>query len=117
MLNQKFPKNSRVNLIFNTRIDSSVDKGKKGYFVVSFDDTKVSDCIGIDFKVRLQASIRKSFESQQEFEKFVDEHANESNPFHVHITNINKKIETPSMRKARLIRELKAAGLTADDLK
>lgn len=117
MLQSKFTQTDKVELEFSTKIDNSVREGKKGYFVVSLENEKISDCIGIDFKVRLQSAIRKSFESQEEFETFVDNYATEENPFNIHVTNINKKIETPEMRKQRLIREIRALGLNPEDLK
>ena len=117
LLEKKFTENDKVDLEFSTKIDNSVKDGKKAYFVVSLESEKISDCIGIDFKVRIQSAIRKSFESQQEYEIFVDKYATEENPFNIHVSNINKKIETPEMRKDRIIREMKALGLSADDLK
>lgn len=117
LLEKKFTENDKVELEFSTKIDNSVKEGKKAYFVVSLESEKISDCIGIDFKVRIQSAIRKSFESQQDFETFVNKYATEESPFNIHVSNINKKIETPEMRKDRIIREMKSLGLTADDLK
>lgn len=117
LLEKRFTENDKVELEFSTKIDNSVKDGKKAYFVVSLETEKISNVIGIDFKVRIQSAIRKSFESQQDFETFVDKYATKESPFNIHVSNINKKIETPEMRKDRIIREMRSLGLTADDLK
>lgn len=102
----------------NVRVDETIPKSEQVtvHYKVSLKDVRIMDILGIDFNVRFAATLRTSFNEQNDLLDFANEHATENNPYVIHVNDIGKKIRTPEQRKAELIRAIKAQGYSIEDL-
>lgn len=118
-LEMEFNDNEYIEISFSTRVHSDVPKNESatGFFRVMLHGMYVKEVLNVDYKVRIQSAIRNSFDDQNDFIDFVDKHATKDKPYHVHFNDMSKRIVTPEIRKARIIRGLKETGMSMEELR
>ena len=116
-LDSKFKNGTALEKKCSTKIHQDVPKEQSYtlYYMVILDHEKVRNVLSCNFSVTIQNSIRKSFNTQEDYIAFCKKYGTQDNPFRITFANLGRKIITPEQKVSDMKRDI--AGMSSEEKK